>query len=140
VDEKLKACKDALDDLRVTQDRHAAIKADFTKFREQARKEMAPGNSRLSITVAEDTATSFVIEHLDRRAKVAFHVTARATPSPLSDAPAVPLFDFSFDGGGKTNLPPPKFADPLSLRIDDDVLCILLNIVDRLIERPHPDH
>ena len=93
-------------------------------------------------------------EHLDRRAKVAFHfdpgsgqghvyvydVTAKATPGPLSDAPAVPLFDFSFDGGGKTNLPPPKFSDPLSLRIDDDVLCILLNIVDRLIERPHPDH
>ena len=120
---KLKACKDALDDLRVTQDRHAAIKADFTRFREQAKKEMAPGKSRLSITVAEDTATSFVIEHLDCRGKVAFHfdpgsgqghvcvydVTAKAMPSPLSDAPAVPLFDFPSMVEGRQISPPEIF-------------------------------
>jgi hypothetical protein len=150
--EKLKTFDDATEALRATQNRYAPVKADFTRLYELAKREMTPGDA-LSITVAPDTSTSFFLEHLDRRAKVTFRfhpgsgrgnvvvydVTSTATAVSTSNVSLPTIFEFSFDGDGKTTLSPPKLEDSLSLRRKEDALCILLNIVDRLVGLPYSD-
>jgi hypothetical protein len=150
--EKLKELKRVSEELKIVRDRFTKLKEQYSTFVETAKKE-TQSNVLLSVKVLEGDSNATFIEYLDRRAQLVFafdRVDAQGyvraydvTPPPCEfgriDEHAKPFFTFSFDSSGMTNLQPVGLTNAVpSLSNENDVLCIMLNIVDALLKKSRP--
>jgi hypothetical protein len=148
---KLKELSLVAEELRITRERFAKLKGLYVKFVETAKKE-TQADTPPSVKVEGDPHTGIFIEYLDRRARLAFnvddadaqgYVNVYDVTAPLwgfgqSEEHHKPFFSFSFNGSGTTNLLPTKLSETPTLLKENDVLCIVLNIVDALLQQPRP--